>query len=108
MKPLSRFEEHLLIAIERLGMKAYGVNIRKELKGVIGSAPSQGAIHTTLERLEKLEYVTSRLSEPENRRGGRSKRIYKLRPAGYEALKEIQRVQQSLWSGLPGLLGESE
>jgi len=105
MKLLTRFEEHLLISIARLGDKAYGVSIRRELKEVTGSAPSHGAIHTTMERLEKLGYVASRLSEPENRRGGRSKRIYKLRPAGYEALREIQRVQQELWFGLPNLLG---
>ena len=106
MKLLSRFEEHLLVVIARLGDNAYGVSIRNELKEIVGTAPAHGAIHTTLERLEKHGFVASRFSEPENRRGGRSRRLYKLRPAGIKALHEIQRVQKELWSGLPGLIGD--
>lgn len=106
MKLLSRFEEHLLVVIARLGENAYGVSIRDELKEIVGSAPAHGAIHTTLDRLEKLGYVTSRFSEPENRRGGRSRRLYRLRPAGIKALQEIQRVQRELWNGVPGLIGD--
>lgn len=105
MKLLSRFEEHLLVAVAQLGGNAYGVRIRSYLKDVTGSAPSHGAIHTTLERLDKLGYVSSHLSEPESRRGGRSKRIYRLRPAGAEALREIVRIQQDLWAGIPKLIG---
>ncbi len=103
MKLLSRFEEQLLLAVARLGLNAYGVKIREELKELTGHSPAHGAIHTTMDRLEKRGYITSGMSEPGNTRGGRSKRIYKLRPSGMRALKEIQAVQQKMWSGVPGL-----
>jgi DNA-binding PadR family transcriptional regulator len=104
MKLLSRFEEHLLLAITRLGDDAYGVSIRKELKELTGASVSHGAIHSTLERLEKQGYVDSSFSEPESRRGGRRKRLYKVRREGVEALRQIDRINQELWSGVPEML----
>jgi PadR family transcriptional regulator len=104
MKLLSRFEEHLLLAITRLGENAYGVTIRKELKELTGTTVSHGAIHSTLERLEKQGYVDSNFSEPENRRGGRRKRLYTVRKEGVEALQQIEKVNRELWSGVPELL----
>ncbi len=104
MKLLSRFEEHLLLAITRLGENAYGVTIRKELKELTGSSVSHGAIHSTLERLEKQGLVDSNFSEPESVRGGRRKRLYTVRREGVEALRQINQINQELWSGVPEML----
>jgi PadR family transcriptional regulator len=103
MKLLSRSEEMLLLSIWRLQENAYGVTIRKQLIEVTGKTWSFGALHVTLDRLAKKRLIDSKLSEPENKRGGRSKRIYSLRPAGLEALVEIRKIEEAMWSGIDSL-----
>ena len=68
---LGRFEELVLLALVRLRENAYGVPIRREIADRTGRDVSFGAVYTTLERLERKGYVTSRMGEPTRERGGR-------------------------------------
>ncbi len=61
---------------------------------------SPGAIFTTLERLESRGLVTSRYGEPSAERGGRSKRFYRLTPAGRRALAMAVRTVRRMVQGL--------
>ena len=83
---LGEFEQLVMLAVERLGDGAYGVSIREELLARAGRSVSPGAVFTTLERLEARGLVASRYSEPTPERGGRRKRMYRLRPDGRRAL----------------------
>jgi len=107
MKLLSRPEELLLLAIWRLQDNAYGVTIRNQIKEVTGKIWSFGALFITLERLVKKGFLTSYLTDPTPERGGRSKRIYKLTPAGLEALIEIKKIEKAMWEGIHELYVEN-
>ncbi len=100
MKLLSSHDEILLLAILKLGADAYGVTIRREVSRVTGKDWSIGAIYDPLYRLEKRNFVESWLSDPTRERGGRSKRIFKVRKKGLKALLEHKQVRENLWQGV--------
>lgn len=103
--PLGEFEQIVLLAILRLQDDAYGVTIREEIHACTGRVVAPGAIYTTLERLEQKDLVTVREGEPTAQRGGRARRLYRLTPAGRNALTAAQLAFQQLLRGL-NLLGE--
>ena len=79
MKYLSRPEEMILLAVSRLKHDAYGVSIRKLVQKWTSKYWSIGAIYVPLERLERKGFVTSTTSAPTPERGGRKKRIFKIK-----------------------------
>ena len=107
MRPvtLGEFEQVILLAILRLGDNAYGVTIRDEIASCTDRQPSPGALYTTLDRLEERCLVSSEFGDPTPRRGGRSKRFFKVTPAGVKAVARVQRGYQRLLEGirLPGV-----
>lgn len=103
MKLLSRPEELFLLAIWRLQENAYAVTIRGTVNKITGKSWSFGAVFITLERLVKKRYLTSYLSEPTKKRGGRSKRIYMLTVEAKKVLLEIKKLEKAIWDGLPEL-----
>ena len=98
MKLLSRPEELFLLAIWKLRDNAYAVTIRNKVNEITGKTWSFGAIFITLERLVKKHYLTSHLTEPTPKRGGRSKRVYKLTKEGIITLKEIKKLEEAMWA----------
>jgi DNA-binding PadR family transcriptional regulator len=103
MTLLTRSEEFLLLAAWRLQRNAYAVTIREELKQTTGKTWAFGALFVSLDRLVKKEFLRSHLSDPTPERGGRSKRMYQLTEEGMQALKEIRRVEETVWAGIPEL-----
>lgn len=101
MRLLSRNEEIVLIAIWRLRDNAYGVTIRDKVTEMTGQDWSFGQVYVPLDKLTQKGFVHKMLSEPIAQRGGRSKCMYTLSGDGKVALKEIRRVQDSLWDGIP-------
>ena len=106
MRYLSRKEEMLLLIIWRLGENAYGVPIRDEVMKISKKYWSIGAIYDVLDRLTRKGYVNRYMGESMKERGGRRKRLYKITKEGYEALQELNQVQQLIWSNLPKLTFE--
>ncbi len=103
MKYLSRPEELVLLAIWKMNDEPYGVNIRKFVSKLTGKYWSIGSIYVPLDRLEGKGYLTSFLANPTPERGGKSKRYYKLTDEGFEQLKEIQKIYNVFWEGVPDL-----
>ena len=101
MKLLSRSEEIVLITVLKLKDNAYGVAIRKKLYAETGTRWSFGSIYTALNTLTRRGYVEKSKGEPTAERGGRHKCLYEVTREGKKALKEIKKVQDSIWSGLP-------
>ena len=99
-RTLGGFESMLLLAVLRLGERAYGVPIRRELLTRAKKDVAIGAIYTGLERLERKGFVESWLGEPTSARGGRAKRYYRLTARGLKILNETQRAIQGLMVGL--------
>jgi PadR family transcriptional regulator PadR len=97
---LGRFEEIVILALARLRENAYGVPIRREIAERTGRDVSFGAVYTTLERLERKGYVSSRTGEPTRERGGRAKRYFRIEAPGIRALNETREAIASM-AGLP-------
>jgi DNA-binding PadR family transcriptional regulator len=90
---LGEFEQLILLALVDLrGEEAYGVPIRESIARRTGREISTGAVYTALDRLQSKGLVSSRMGQPTAERGGRRKRLYRLRPAGARALRQSVRT----------------
>ena len=91
MDRLGRFEEFVLLAL--MGLRdPYGVTIRRELVERTGREVSFSAVYTTLDRLQRKGYVSSRLGDPTPARGGRAKRYFQIEAPGRRALNSYQEA----------------
>jgi DNA-binding PadR family transcriptional regulator len=97
---LGAFEQAVLLAVVRLGENAYGRAILKEVQTRLERDVAAGAVHATLERLERKRVVSSRLGSGTPVRGGRARRFYRLRPDGLRALNDARAAVDDLWQGL--------
>ncbi len=80
------FEKEVLRVISSLGADAYGVPIGDAVAAATGYTPSTGRLYGTLDRLERLGLVTSRMGEGTPERGGYRKRFFTLTSKGVTAL----------------------
>lgn len=97
---LGTLELTVLLAVARLRDDAYGLAVRRDVSERTGHDYSVGAIYTTLERLGDKGLISSRMSEPTARRGGRARRQFTLTAAGRRAITHAERVASSLWAGM--------
>jgi DNA-binding PadR family transcriptional regulator len=100
---LGSLEHIVLLAVARLGSRAYGVTVRQEIEKRTGRNISIGAIYSTLERLEAKGYVRSFTGEPTAERGGRAKRHFTIEAKGQEALATSYDAIRRMATGLPRL-----
>lgn len=97
---LGEFEHIVLLTILRLGDGAYGAMIRAEIEHVTGRSPAIGAVHATLDRLERKGLVASWLGQPTAERGGKAKRYFKIKTDGVSALRNARSTLQKLHAGV--------
>jgi len=97
---LGELEHIVLLAIARLGEASYGVPIRGEIEKGAQRRVSVGALYATLDRLEAKGYLESWFSEATPQRGGRSKRYFRLLPAGVQALERSKTMLDRMWQGV--------
>jgi PadR family transcriptional regulator, regulatory protein PadR len=97
---LGEVEHLILLAIVRLGDSAYGVSVRQEIEHVTGREVAMGALYTSLDRLARKGFIKSTLSDPIPERGGKSRRYYRLRPAGVAALRQSRERLLKMWTGV--------
>ena len=97
---LGEFEHVVLLTVLRLGDGAYGAMIRGEIEHVTGRSAAIGAVHATLERLERKGLVSSWIGEPTAERGGKAKRHFKIEADGISALKHARKTLDRLHAGL--------
>ena len=97
---LGEFEQVVLLSVLRLGEGAYGVPIREEIEQRAKRKITIGALYATLNRLEAKGYLSSWFADPTPRRGGRSRRYFRLLPAGERALAEYRTMLDRIWSGV--------
>jgi DNA-binding PadR family transcriptional regulator len=93
---LTSREEMILIAVGVLQPDAYAYGIKKEIKSETGVAISLATIHTILYRMEKQKLLQSTLGGSSEKRGGRSKRLYRLSSKGFHTIKELESARTSL------------
>jgi PadR family transcriptional regulator PadR len=90
----------VLVALLRLGQRAYGMAVRREIEERTGRQVSIGAVYATLERLEAKRYVSSVAGEPTAERGGRAKRFFRIETDGQHALRDSQAAMRKMMAGL--------
>jgi PadR family transcriptional regulator PadR len=97
---LGAFEQAVLLAIVRLRDDAYGRAVLKEVQVRLERDVAAGAVHATLERLQKKGLVASRMGSGTPIRDGRARRFYRLEPGGLRALNDARKAADNLWRGL--------
>jgi PadR family transcriptional regulator PadR len=97
---LGEFEQAVLLAVAYLDEDAYGVTIRREIESRTRRAIAIGALYTALDRLERKGYVSSTMSDPTPKRGGRSKRHFRVTPEGRGALRQSREFLARMWASV--------
>ena len=97
---LGEFEQLVLLAILHLPGDVYGVPIVDEIERRTGRTVARAAVYITLRRLEQKRFVASWMSEPVQERGGKSRRLVRVTPAGERMLRESREVLNQMWRGL--------
>jgi PadR family transcriptional regulator, regulatory protein PadR len=97
---LGAFEQAVLLAVVRLGDDAYGRAILREVQARLERDVAAGAVHATLDRLEKKRLLSSRLGAGTPVRAGRVRRYYRLQPVGVRALNDARAAVDTMWRGL--------
>ena len=100
---IGEFEELILLLIVMLKDDAYGLAIRKALKEQAGRVVTIGAVHGTVNRLEKKGFIRSTMGGATTLRGGRRKRIFSITASGKKVLQKSRDVKVNLWSQIPEL-----
>lgn len=98
---LGELEELVLLTVGILYPEAYGVGVMDEIDKQAGRQLNISAVHSVLSRLEGKGFVTSKMSEPTQERGGRRKRIFLLTAAGKRALEEAIEMRTQLFNQIP-------
>ncbi|OEK06496.1 PadR family transcriptional regulator [Roseivirga misakiensis] len=97
---ISQQEEIVLLGVGSLEPDAYAYALQLEIKEQAHLSWSIGTIHTILYRLENKGLLDSEMGGSSQKRGGRSKRLYKLSAKGLKMLEQIQLTRQSMWAKL--------
>lgn len=104
MELLTKLEELVLIAVLKLKDEAYGISIYNYIIDITGKEISVSSVYFPLERLVRKGYLRSFKGEPTPKRGGMSKRYYRLTKAGIIALQENRSMNETAWGGVAKLL----
>ncbi|MFK7953316.1 MAG: PadR family transcriptional regulator [Ekhidna sp.] len=100
---LGEFEELILLLIILLKDEAYGLSIRTALKEQSDRTVTIGAVHGTVNRLEKKGFIESSMGGASELRGGRRKRIFTITAAGKSMLERSRDAKVALWGKIPEL-----
>ena len=97
---LGEYEELTVLGVKAVEPPVYGVPVQQYVEKTTGRATAMGAVYAALERLERKGFVQSSMSGPSPERGGKSKRLYAVTPAGMQTLREIRRVRDRIWRAI--------
>jgi DNA-binding PadR family transcriptional regulator len=101
---LGDVEHFVLIALLHHGGESYSVPIMEEIRRRAGRDVSKAAVYIALRRLEEKGLLISRVGEATPERGGRSKRHFRLTPAGVKQLKAARDAFVRMWAGAEQLV----
>ena len=102
---LGEFEQMVLLAILQRQKKAFALEVRREIERSAGRSVSRGAFYTTLERLERKDFVEWGEEVPDDPRRSGPLRRFPVTPRGVQALRESRRAVGALSRGLDSVLG---
>ena len=100
---LGNFELIVMLALIRLGERAYGVPISRTIEESTGREVLLGSVYAALERLAIKGFVYPEIGEPTPERGGRAKRYFRATKKGLRQVRDTQATLIKLWQGVPAL-----
>jgi DNA-binding PadR family transcriptional regulator len=86
------FELRLLATINILRQEAWGSNLQRHLSNALGRDVAVGQLYLALGKLEHKGFISSKQRDPEPRRGGRSKKVFRLDASGVGALERTAAI----------------
>lgn len=92
---LGEVEQLVLLAVLKLD-GSYAVPIRALIANDARVHLSRASVYITLDRLERKGLLDSSFSQPTAEPGGKARRIFRLRPAGFAALKAARHAVDRL------------
>ena len=98
---LGELEELILLTVGVLYPEAYAVAVMDEIEKQAKRNMNISAVHAVLTRLEEKGFVTSKMGDPTQERGGRRKRIFLLTALGKRALEETNELRNQLYNQIP-------
>ncbi|MEM9897017.1 MAG: PadR family transcriptional regulator [Bacteroidota bacterium] len=98
---LGELEELVLMIVAIFGEEAYGIKVMDEIFSQTGRKTNISAVHTTLDRLEKKEFVSSYMGGASQERGGRRKRLFKVTAEGSRAIQYVHNARNQLFHQIP-------
>jgi PadR family transcriptional regulator PadR len=101
---LGEVEQWVLLAVLRLGEKAFALDVLRELDEEAGHVVSRGSLYRTLERLEAKGLSTWELEEGSPARGGHPRRRFRVTAEGVVSLRDARSRLLHLWNGVEGVL----
>ncbi len=108
MNDLTKNEELILLSIWRLKDNAYGITIRKDIIKRTERELHYGSLYNTLYMLVNKGLIDTQKSQPESKKGGRSKVLYYMTADGKKALKESQKMHDMAWNGIDRIALDEE
>ncbi len=97
---LGEFEYLVLLALLRLGDRAYGMTVRRELFDTAGRDAGIGSVYQTLERLERKGLISSEVAPADPAVGGKPRRYFKVESIGREITFATRDSFAKMWDGL--------
>jgi PadR family transcriptional regulator len=102
---LGELEQVVLFALARQEAEsAHAALLVAEIEARLERRVSPGALYTVLDRLELKGYVDSWIGDQTPERGGRRRKMYRLRPEGARVLREWYGGIRSMAAGVMGRL----
>jgi PadR family transcriptional regulator PadR len=101
---LGEVEQWVLLAVLRLGDRAFALDILHELDEEAGHTVSRGSLYRTLERLEGKGLSTWALEDGGPARGGHPRRRFQVTEAGVVSLRDARARLLNLWTGVESAL----
>jgi len=96
---LGELEQLVLLTLVRLGGEAHSAAVIREMDERLGRRVAPGALYTVMERLVQKRFVTSWIGEAVPERGGRRRKVYRVRPEGARELR-------AWWAGVRAMANQ--
>jgi PadR family transcriptional regulator PadR len=94
------FQQAVLISVGALHGRGDAAAVLAEVERRLGREIPSGAVHITLQRLERKRMISSKPTADRRRRDGHGPRHYRIEPAGVRALADARAEVERAWQGV--------
>ncbi|MEM7415957.1 MAG: PadR family transcriptional regulator [Gemmatimonadota bacterium] len=102
---IGELEHLILLTVLNLESDASALRIRDVLATRGGRRITRGALYRSLDRLGEKQLIDWDVVEPDESRGGHTKRFYRVTAAGLDVVRERREALLRLWAGTRGMVG---